>query len=101
MISPPHPTAALLRDPRDETARSERQAAQLASTRLAKARDALASREFDRALSLFNTLTDACPAAYPLKLLRIEAMVSAAGACGDTEDAALPVTSYRGGSGKA
>lgn len=67
--------AGLLRDPRDESARGERQAALLANTRLTKAQAALASREFDRSLSLFNTLLDTSPASYVFKLLRIESMV--------------------------
>jgi hypothetical protein len=44
---------------------------------VAKAREALASREYDRALSLLNTLVDTCPASLPLRLLRIEAQVRA------------------------
>jgi hypothetical protein len=69
--------AGLLRDPRDESARGERQAALLANTRLTKAQAALAAREFDRSLALFNTLLDTSPASYVFKLLRIESLVRA------------------------
>ena len=47
----------------------------LAATRLAKAREALGAREYDRALSLFTTLVETCPAAFEFVLLRLEAMV--------------------------
>lgn len=56
--------------------RRQLQAAALALTRLGKTKEALATKEYDRALSLFNTLVDTCPASYSFKLLRIEAMVS-------------------------
>ena len=67
----------VLRDPRDEAARGERQAATLATQRLAKAREALVAREYDRALSLFNTLIESSPGAFEFALLKIEAQVRA------------------------
>lgn len=69
-------TQATLRDPRDEDARKERARVVDAAREMAAARDALAAREWDRALSLLNRLCDAtCPGAYALKLLRVEAQL--------------------------
>jgi DnaJ family protein C protein 7 len=65
-----------LKDPRDDAARAEQTSALTAQKRLAAARSALETREWDKALSLLNVLCDStCPGAYPLRLLRIEAQL--------------------------
>lgn len=65
----------MLMDPRDEAVRGERASAVATQRKLELAKSALAGKQYERALALFDAVADTCPGSYEVHMGRVDALV--------------------------